>query len=119
AAAVEADPQPGSDLVAVGAAGLLHPLGELARVRVRMAGVAAGDVARRMEPGQADRVLAAPLQDPGADRRGARLEGLLGAMAERARHRFVRAEQWPAPVVLRSEERRVGKAWTARRAESD
>ena len=107
AVVIEAYPHPGSDLVAVGAAGFLHPLGELSRVRVRVAGVATRDVARRMELRQADRVLAAPLQDPGSDRRGARLELRLGAMAEDARHRLVRAEQRPAHVVLCLEARRT------------
>ena len=90
---IEAHALPGGDLVAVGAARLLHPLRELARVRVRVACVAAGDVPRRVELGKADLVLAAAFQDPRAKRRGARFQLRLGAMAEVAGDRFVRPDK--------------------------
>src|SRR6267378_727805 len=98
---------PGGDLVAIRATGLLHPLLELAPVRVRVAGVAARRVSGRMEFRQADLVLPLPLLDPRAHQDRPRLELGVGAMAEQTRHGLVCPLQRPAGVVLRLVARRT------------
>ena len=93
AVVVEAHLAPGGDLVAIGAAGLPHPLLELPPVRIRVAGIAARHVSRRMELRQADLVLPLPLLAPGAHQDRSRLELRFCAMAEDTRDRLMGALQ--------------------------